>query len=105
MQESLENLTKPQLLALLQKKENSIRKKEDSIQKATDRLAKTEKDLAIKEKKYIQKIADLEFQLAQYKRLVFGQKRERFETADHNQLSLPFELDPEIGRASCSERV
>jgi len=57
-------------------------------------VAKAEKVLAQKEQKYIQKISDLEFQLAQYKRLVFGQKRERFEKADENQLSLPFEIDP-----------
>lgn len=80
MRESLEDLTKSQLLALLHKEEN--------------RLAKAEKILAQKEQKYIQKISDLEFQLAQYKRLVFGQKRERFEATDENQLSLPFEIDP-----------
>src|SRR5690606_35299317 len=36
---------------------------------------------------------DLQFQLDQYKRILFGQKRERFEATDKNQLSLPFEID------------
>ena len=40
----------------------------------------------------ISKIFELEFQLAQYKRIVHGQKRERFE-GNKNQMSLPFEAD------------
>lgn len=83
MQEPLENLTKDQLLALLESKEKSF-------QKEVERLAKVELDLAKKE----QKISDLEFQLAYYKRLAFGQKRERFE-GDKNQMSLPFEMEPQ----------
>jgi len=66
MQELLENLSKDQLLNLLQNKEKEV------------------------EKAY-HKISDLEFQLAQYKRIVHGQKRERFE-GDKNQMSLPFEM-------------
>jgi transposase len=66
MQEPLGNLSKDQLLNLLQNKEKEV------------------------EKAY-HKISDLEFQLAQYKRIVHGQKRERFE-GDKNQMSLPFEM-------------
>lgn len=68
MQEPLENLTKDELLVLLEKE----RKKR----------AKAEKENT-----------DLKFQVAYYKRLAFGQKRERFE-GDKNQMSLPFEMEP-----------
>lgn len=40
------------------------------------------------------RISELEFQIAQYKRIVHGQKRECFED-DKNQMSLPFEADAE----------
>ncbi|MCM4161947.1 IS66 family transposase [Antarcticibacterium flavum] len=69
MQKPIENLTKDELLALLDKE--------------TERRAKAEKENI-----------DLKFQLAYYKRLAFGQKRERFE-GDKNQMSLPFEMEPE----------
>src|SRR5690625_1181635 len=55
------------------------------MQKALRNLSKEE---------LIYKIFELEFQLAQYKRIVHGQKRERFE-GNKNQMSLPFEADPE----------
>ena len=42
-----------------------------------------------------QKIAYLESQLAMYKRMQFGQKRERFE-GDPNQAILPFQSEPEV---------
>lgn len=54
------------------------------MQKALAHLSKEE---------LISRIFDLQFQLAQYKRIVHGQKRERFE-GDKNQMSLPFEADP-----------
>ena len=41
-----------------------------------------------------EKIGYLESQLAMYKRMQFGQKRERFES-DPNQTELPFEAEPE----------
>ena len=40
-----------------------------------------------------ERISELETQLAMYKRMQFGQKRERFE-GDPNQTSLPFEAEP-----------
>src|SRR5690554_4246190 len=55
------------------------------MQKTLEHLSKEE---------LIARIFDLQFQLAQYKRIVHGQKRERFE-GDKNQMSLPFEADPE----------
>lgn len=69
MREPLENLTKEEILALLDKE--------------TGRRAKVEKENT-----------DLKFQLAYYKRLAFGQKRERFE-GDKNQMSLPFDMGPQ----------
>ena len=83
MQEPLENLTKEQLLALLEIQEKSL-------QKEAKKLAKVEGDLAKRE----HRISELEFQLAYYKRLAFGQKRERFE-GDKDQMSLPFEMEAE----------
>ncbi len=63
----MENFAKDQLLSLLQKKEKEVEKAH-------------------------YKISDLEFQLAQYKRIVHGQKRERFE-GNKDQMSLPFEME------------
>lgn len=53
------------------------------MRKSLEKLSKEE---------LIARIFDLEFQLAQYKRIAFGQKRERFE-GDKNQMTLPFEAD------------
>ena len=72
MQKPLENLTKEELLGLLDKE--------------TQRRVKAENENT-----------DLKFQLAYYKRLAFGQKRERFE-GDKNQLGLPFEMEPETAQ-------
>src|SRR5690606_41119206 len=69
MQKALQNLSKEELIALFQRKEKET-------------------------KKAHQRILDLEFLLAQYKRIVHGQKRERFE-GDANQMQLPFEADPQ----------
>ncbi|HLW14041.1 MAG TPA: IS66 family transposase, partial [Flavobacteriaceae bacterium] len=73
MQKALKHLSKEELITLLQNREKESEKK---IRKAHHR------------------ILDLEFQLAQYKRIVHGQKRERFE-GNKNQMTLPFEADPE----------
>ena len=73
MQKSLKHLSKEELITLLQNREKET---ERQIRKAHHR------------------ILDLEFQLAQYKRIVHGQKRERFE-GNKNQMSLPFEADAE----------
>src|SRR5690625_1895056 len=48
----------------------------------------------LSQEELIYKIFELEFQLAQYKRIVHGQKRERFE-GNKNQMSLPFEAAQE----------
>ena len=69
MQKPLESLSKKDLITLLNKERKGVEKAH-------------------------QRISELEFQLAQYKRLVYGQKRERF-VADQNQMCLPFEMNPD----------
>lgn len=65
METALENLSKQELIALLERQKTSISIRDE-------------------------KIGYLESQLAMYKRMQFGQKRERFE-GDPNQTILPFE--------------
>jgi transposase len=87
MQEPLENLTKDQLLTLLKKETKKREKAEKSVSKREQEVEKAQ-----------HKIADLKFQVEYYKRLAFGQKRERFE-GDKNQMSLPFEMEPQKAAA------
>ena len=110
MEIALENLSKQQLLALVKeqsqvhskqiashKKELQSQKKK--LQKKEKELEKTHKELDRAGKharKYVsrsgvleEKVAYLESQLAMFRRMQFGQKRERFE--DKDQLILPFE--------------
>ncbi|MDT0678861.1 IS66 family transposase, partial [Zunongwangia sp. F117] len=86
MENDLENLSKDELLALLQKQDKSL-------QKEAKKLAKAEKATA----KVIEENTQLKFQVEYYKRLAFGQKRERFE-GDKDQMSLPFEMDSETAQ-------
>ena len=80
MQKALKHLSKEELIALFKKRDNvllqELKSKDEKIDKAQLR------------------ISELEFQLAQYKCIVHGQKRERFE-GNKNQMSLPFEADSE----------
>ena len=77
MQAALENLSKEELLALISSRDEKI----TALSQETSK-----KD---------EKIGYLESQLAMYKRMQFGQKRERFE-GDPNQTSLPFEAEPSM---------
>lgn len=70
METGLENLSKQELIALLERQQNTISIRDE-------------------------KIDYLESQLAMYKRMQFGQKRERFES-DPNQTMLPFQADPAV---------
>ncbi|MEX0686104.1 MAG: IS66 family transposase zinc-finger binding domain-containing protein, partial [Balneolales bacterium] len=76
MQSALKKLSKAQLIDLL-----------EDDQKADDFF---EKQQAEQEKKLQHEIHWLKEQIAQLQRMLFGQKRERFE-GDPNQRSLPFE--------------
>lgn len=96
MEKALETLSKQQLLALL-KEQSQVHSKEMASHK--EELQKTEEELKRSDeylRKYVsksgvleEKVAYLEGQLAMFRRMQFGQKRERFEDAD--QLALPFE--------------
>ena len=75
MNSALEQLSKQELIALLRERE--------SVQ---EQLQNKEKIIAQKQ----EKIDHLQLQVAQLQRMLFGQKRERFQ-ADSSQLPLPFE--------------
>ncbi|KAF7277608.1 hypothetical protein GWI33_003104, partial [Rhynchophorus ferrugineus] len=68
METALENLSKEDLLKVVSSRDQALAERDE-------------------------KIGYLEFQLAMYKRMQFGQKRERFE-GDPNQTELPFEAAP-----------
>src|SRR3546814_15083758 len=77
MQAALENLSKEELLALISSRDEKI----TALSQETSK-----KD---------EKIGYLESQLAMYKRMQFGQRRERFE-GDPNQTSLTVEAEPSM---------
>src|SRR5690625_4714617 len=97
MNSPLENLSKQQLIDLLKKKEKAIRTSE----KAADRrLRKVEEKMGQAEQKFLRyerKIDYLQGQIAQLQRMLFGQKRERFE-GDPSQGVLPFEASEQQTR-------
>src|SRR5690606_16721392 len=68
METALENLSKEDLLKVVSSRDDALAERDE-------------------------KIEYLESQLAMYKRMQFGQKRERFE-GDPNQTELPFEVEP-----------
>ena len=79
METALENLSKEDLLKVISSRDRAL---ESLVQDAA------KKD---------EKIEYLESQLAMFKRMQFGQKRERFES-DVNQLTLPFEATVEAAQ-------
>lgn len=113
---ALESLTKEQLIALInaqqktlqdadkpsrspQQLEEDIRKlrrENQQIQKNVDRVENEKQKIHQENKAANEKIAELKAQLEQYKRLLHGQKRERFTGSDEQQLPLPFEMPPEV---------
>ncbi|WP_026811263.1 IS66 family transposase [Arenibacter latericius] len=113
MEKALETLSKQQLLALvkeqskevafhkkeLQESQQELKLQEKELQQKAKELKKKDKELVRTEehlRKYLsksgvleEKVAYLESQLEMFRRMQFGQKRERFENRD--QLALPFE--------------
>lgn len=90
MQKALENLSKEDLFKVVLRQNQQIgllTQHRDVLSQERDVLTKdsTRKD---------EKIAFLEAQIAMYRRMQFGQKRERFE-GDPNQTALPFEATAE----------
>jgi len=82
MQPALENLSKKQLIALLEEHSKTAQKTDQSRQK---KMEQAEKTIA----RYERQVSYLEAQVAQLQRMLFGQKRERFE-GNPDQTSLPF---------------
>jgi len=106
MEKALESFSKQQLLALVKEHSKAITSHKKELQKSQKELKQQEKDLKQADKelawteeklrKYLrksgvleEKVAYLESQLEMFRRMQFGQKRERFE--DKDQLTLPFE--------------
>lgn len=83
----LEQLSKPELIALVKSRDKAVQNKDQIIAKRDQKLA--DKD---------QIIADKDQLIAQLQRMLFGQKRERF-VADPNQAVLPFEPDEQQRQA------
>src|SRR5690606_38189690 len=82
METALENLSKEELLELVSTQTLQI----SSLSEDRESLSR---ESSVKD----EKIEYLESQLAMYRRMQFGQKRERFE-GDPNQTALPFEAEP-----------
>lgn len=82
METALENLSKEDLLKVISSRDQALAERNKKIESLF-------KDSSAKD----EKIDYLESQLAMYKRMQFGQKRERFE-GDPNQTALPFEAAP-----------
>lgn len=82
METALKSLSKDDLLKVVFSRDQALSERDERI----DYLASANIDL-IHERDYLKE------QLAMYKRMQFGQKRERFE-GDPNQTSLPFEAEP-----------
>ena len=94
-----ENISKEQLLKensslklqnkKLEFEKNSLQSKADSLQSKADSLQSKADSLQSK--------ADyLQFQIDQFKRMLFGAKRERFiPNTNENQMTLPFDVEPQ----------
>lgn len=87
MQTALEDLEKEALLKLIYNQQWDI----NTLQKSSTQLQNTVSQKDEKIAGLDEKIAYLEAQVAMFKRMQFGQKRERFE-GDPDQLMLPFEV-------------
>lgn len=97
MKNELENLSKQALLELLSSRDSEINslsqnnsqkdQKINSLAQEKDALSQ-ENDSLLKEREY------LKAQIEMYKRMQFGQKRERFE-GNPDQMALPFEVSVE----------
>lgn len=90
MDSALKNLSKSDLIALLAKKDSEVQKTLHLFKKSEQRLARAQQKATCYQTENI----DLQAQLAWFKRQLFGQKRERFES-DPEQGLLPFEATDE----------
>jgi hypothetical protein len=68
----------------------------EELLEITKKMESENEDLVKTNKKMEARLNDMQFQLDQMKRLIYGYKRERFiKNADENQLTLPFDVPPE----------
>ncbi len=79
MEQALEQLSRQQLVALVTQQQQAARRQEDAL---------AQKEAALCQKQ--EQVDWLQAQVEQYRRMLFGQRRERF-AADSRQLPLPFE--------------
>lgn len=91
MDTALELLSKEELIHLFSVQQKRLDKQEEVLEKQQGTIATLSKDSSLKD----EKISYLQEQLAMYKRMKFGQSRERFE-GDPNQLMLPFFAEPAL---------
>lgn len=89
MEEPLETLSKQELIALLKQQKQAQIQAAASIQKTHQQALEKEQNRTQQEQ---QKVAHLQLQVDHLKRLLYGQKRERFE-GNPDQLALPFQAD------------
>ena len=96
MEIALENLSKEELIKLLSSRDQALVEQNKQLESlANDSSIKDEKidSLTSTNVDLIQERDYLKSQVEMYKRMQFGQKRERFE-GDPNQIMLPFEAEP-----------
>ncbi|AYD49057.1 IS66 family transposase [Arachidicoccus soli] len=106
MEATLQNYSKEELIALIQEQKNkaplfekekaTLEKKNAFLEKQNSFLENKRIALEVEKATLESEAVYLKYQIEQLKRLAFGQKRERFENPDNGQLSLPFEMEPEI---------
>jgi len=94
MELDLENISKKELLALLLTKQEEsnihihrIDEQEVKLQKLAEKIEKQEEQ----EARFKSELAYKNHIIANLRRMLFGQKRERFKTEDSSQMKLPFE--------------
>ena len=75
---------------------SSLESKTSSLESQNSSLASKISTLESVNQSLESKIGNMQFQIDQMKRMIFGAKRERFvANKDENQLSLPFDVEPE----------
>src|SRR5690606_22179795 len=96
METALENLSKEDLLKVISSRDEKIKSlsKDSSSKDKKINLLTSERDILSQEREALAQERDyLKAQVEMLRRMQFGQKRERFESAS-GQLSLPFEAAP-----------
>lgn len=91
----LKDLVQRQELSLVLK-DKTLAQQEETLAQQEETLAQQEETLAQQEEALAQQeeaLAQKEAELALYKRMIFGQKRERFVDSPQGQLTLPFVID------------